>query len=54
MMVFFVLVLLGLILLWFLLTPIFGSIGGFIIDKITNLLESDEINIKDNKGEKET
>lgn len=47
--VFFILVLIGLIILWFLLSPLFVKIGEFVINIINK--STDEIN---NNEEKET
>ena len=48
--VFFILVLIGLIILWFLLSPLFVKVGEFVIN-IINKVSTDEIN---NNEEKET
>jgi hypothetical protein len=48
--VFFILIILGLIILWFLLSPLFEKIGKFVINVI-NKVFSTEIN---NNEEKET
>ena len=50
--VFFILVLIGLIILWFLLSPLFEKIGKFVINVINKVFSTDEIN-NDNE-EKET
>ena len=49
--VFFILVLIGLIIFWFLLSPLFERIGEFIINIINKVFSTDEIN---NNEEKET
>lgn len=49
--VFFILVLIGLIILWFLLSPLFEKIGKFVINVINKVFSTDEIN---NNEEKET
>lgn len=49
--VFFILVLIGLIILWFLLSPLFEKIGKFVINIINKVFLTDEIN---NNEEKET
>ena len=50
--VFFILVLIGLIILWFLLSPLFSKIGEFVTNVINKVFSADEIN-NDNE-EKET
>ena len=52
MLVFFILVLIGLIILWFLLSPLFVKIGDFVINIINKVFSTDEIN--NNNEEKET
>lgn len=49
--VFFILVLIGLIILWFLLSPLFVKIGEFVINIINKVFSTDEIN---NNEKKET
>jgi hypothetical protein len=49
--VFFILFLIGLIILWFLLSPLFVKIGEIVINVINKVFSTDEIN---NKEEKET
>lgn len=49
--VFFILFLIGLIILWFLLSPLFVKIGEIVINVINNVFSTDKIN---NKEEKET
>lgn len=49
--VFFILVLIGLIILWFLLSPLFEKIGKLVINVINKVFSTDEIN---NNEEKET
>lgn len=49
--VFFILVILGLIILWFLLSPLFEKIGEFVTNVINKVFSTDEIN---NNEEKET
>lgn len=51
--VFFILVLIGLIILWFLLSPLFNKIGNSVTDKMNKVFSTDEIE-KNNKSEKET
>lgn len=49
--VFFILVFIALIVLWFLLSPLFSKIGELIINKMNKVFSTDEIN---NNEEKET
>lgn len=49
--VFFILVIIGMIILWFLLSPVFGKIGELIIKRLNGIFSTDEIN---NKKEKES
>ena len=51
MIVFFILVFIGSLILWFLLSPLFSKIGELIIDKMNKVFSTDEIN---NNEEKET
>ncbi len=50
--VFFILFLIGLIILWFLLSPLFVKIGELVINVINKVFSTDEI--INNKEEKET
>ena len=49
--VFFTLLAIGLVLLWFLLSPTFYRVGEFVINKFNNMFGEYEINNKDDKGE---
>lgn len=48
---FFILVIIGMIILWFLLSPLFSKIGEFVTNIINKVFSTDEIN---NNEEKET
>lgn len=47
--VFFILVLIGLIILWFLLSPLFVKIGEVVINIINKVFSTDEINNNEEK-----
>ncbi len=44
--VFFILVLIGLIILWFLLSPLFNKIGNSVTNKMNKVFSTDEIEKK--------
>mgnify|MGYP007087883522 CR=1 FL=1 len=51
--VFSILIILGLIILWFLLSPLFNKIGNSVTNKMNEVFSTDEIK-ENNKSEKET